>query len=268
MAAYSHLTSLGFQPDQCAACYAPAKRGGGGGGLHASQPHMWTELLWKMRWVDLSTLMPFTCLHDFIHASCNSGINGLQGHQEQQKGRQGTCFPLALLLSPYCLQAIVIAADKFDFSKGTRFPTLAAWYVRAACVQHLQERSFVHIPKQIQQTVRRVQATRRRYREENNGQTPSMKQLAELTNLSLAEVSPELQELQHAPPAMHARANTCSGLAWCKGGRWQTSLARTMSKMAGCRMVQAAFADACLACHLSMSSGLSGAVAIACHTHA
>ena len=86
------------------------------------------------------------------------------------------------------LQAILIAAEKFDFSKGTRFPTLAAWYVRAACVRHLQQHSIMHVPKAVQDLVRRVQSAVKSFREDNDGRTPSQKQIAELTGLSMADV--------------------------------------------------------------------------------
>ena len=88
------------------------------------------------------------------------------------------------------LQAILIAAEKFDFGKGTRFPTLAAWYVRAACVRHLQQHSIMHVPKAVQELVRRVQSAVKSFREDNNGRTPSQKQIAELTGLSMADVRP------------------------------------------------------------------------------
>ena len=86
------------------------------------------------------------------------------------------------------LQAILIAAEKFDFGKGTRFPTLAAWYVRAACVRHLQQHSIMHVPKAVQDLVRRVQSAVKSFREDNDGRTPSQKQIAELTGLSMADV--------------------------------------------------------------------------------
>ncbi|KAK9833807.1 hypothetical protein WJX74_006458 [Apatococcus lobatus] len=85
-------------------------------------------------------------------------------------------------------EAILIAAEKFDFSKGTRFPTLAAWYVRAACVRHLQQHSIMHVPKAVQELVRRVQQAVKSFREDNDGRTPSQKQIAELTGLSMADV--------------------------------------------------------------------------------
>ena len=106
-----------------------------------------------------------------------------------------------------CVQAILIAAEKFDFSKGTRFPTLAAWYVRAACVQHLQQHSIMHVPKGVQQLVWKVQNAVKSFREDNDGRTPSQKQIADLTGLSMADVSPLALCLHHFRPALASDAS-------------------------------------------------------------
>ena len=88
-------------------------------------------------------------------------------------------------LIQYGNEGLIIAAKKFDKTKGCKFSTYATWWIRQAIQKGIANSSrTIRIPIEVHQNIIKIQKAISIYEQENNGNHPTNNELCELTGLS------------------------------------------------------------------------------------
>lgn len=88
-------------------------------------------------------------------------------------------------LIQYGNEGLIIAAKKFDKTKGCKFSTYATWWIRQAIQKGIANSSrTIRIPVEVHQNIIKIQKAISIYEQENNGNRPTNNELCELTGLS------------------------------------------------------------------------------------
>ena len=82
-------------------------------------------------------------------------------------------------------EGVMNAARKFDVKKGCRFSTYATWWINQAIQRGMSETSRnIRVPVQVHANILKVKKAMNNYAFANNGETPTMEQLIEMTGLT------------------------------------------------------------------------------------
>lgn len=82
-------------------------------------------------------------------------------------------------------EGVMNAARKFDVKKGCRFSTYATWWINQAIQRGMSETSRnIRVPVQVYANILKVKKAMNNYAFANNGETPTMEQLIEITGLT------------------------------------------------------------------------------------
>ena len=86
-------------------------------------------------------------------------------------------------------EGLIIAADKFDISKGCRFSTYATWWIRQTIQRGIADTCRpVRLPVAVHENILKIRRTISEYELEHNGEIPSNELLCELTGLPMEKV--------------------------------------------------------------------------------
>lgn len=82
-------------------------------------------------------------------------------------------------------EGVMNAARKFDVKKGCRFSTYATWWINQAIQRGMSETSRnIRVPVQVHANILKVKKAMNNFAFTNNGETPTMEQLIEMTGLT------------------------------------------------------------------------------------
>jgi RNA polymerase primary sigma factor len=88
---------------------------------------------------------------------------------------------------------LIRAADKFDYRRGTRFSTVATWWIRQSVIRTLSQQGHtIRLPVYLRDRVGRLQKTARRL-EQDLGRRPTAEEIAEEQGLEADAVRHLLQ---------------------------------------------------------------------------
>ena len=76
-------------------------------------------------------------------------------------------------------EGVMTAARKYDASKGCKFSTYATWWTRQSVQREIYNSSRnIRIPVEVHENIRKIKQTTEKYLKDNNGKTPSRKELS------------------------------------------------------------------------------------------
>jgi RNA polymerase primary sigma factor len=83
---------------------------------------------------------------------------------------------------------LIIAAEKYDWRRGTRFGTHATWWIRQAIIRAIEEQGhLIRLPSSIHGTIRALQRLQEALRQEL-GREPSYTEMAERSEFSAQHI--------------------------------------------------------------------------------
>lgn len=92
---------------------------------------------------------------------------------------------------------LIKAAEKFDYEKGNRFSTHAVWWIKQAISKALVDQSHtIRIPANVADEISKLKKVRNQLEQENSGNEPSPKQLADTMGLTEEKVLSLLSQMK------------------------------------------------------------------------
>lgn len=89
-------------------------------------------------------------------------------------------------------RGLIIATDKYDLSKGTRFSTCATWWIRHTISRALAEQSrTIRLPGHVNELISRIKKVSQNFLQKN-GREITEKELAEILNIELKKIQTAL----------------------------------------------------------------------------
>lgn len=93
------------------------------------------------------------------------------------------------------IEGLIMAVDRFDYSKGFRFSTYASWWIIQSINRGISdEGSTIRIPSHMCENINKIKRARRDF-VQKNGCEPTVNELSEITGLAENKVKTALESL-------------------------------------------------------------------------